>query len=323
MPSRGRRGVALLHDAADVDRAHAILLLGQQEIVARLLVRGIDLEQHHVLGIVFAHDGRAQQRVVFAVHRGRRAARSRSASIPYASRYASASTGWYAYSEGKPWISTSCGSQILRRARNRPARTAGRRLRWARGTRAESPRASPARTAGWRAAAPPFRGRSAPSCRSGCRGGSTASRCGETASARRSAASSSARKRAYFAVRELLVKRCRRWEGIKQECSAAHDLPAVDPDIEFAAHDVDVRRRIPVRAGVRAVGIAERDVDAGNLFVLQNVADHVAHRRCWCRWRIRPRGRCSHRCGSSSRTRLPAPCWRSGPRAGGCPRPRW
>ena len=35
--------------------------------------------------------------------------------------------------------------------------------------------------------------------------------------------------------------------------------------------------RIPVRAGVRAVGIAERDVDAGDLFVLQNVADHVVH----------------------------------------------
>ena len=42
-----------------------------------------------------------------------------------------------------------------------------------------------------------------------------------------------------------------------------HDLPAVDPDIELAAHDVDVGGGIPVGAGVRAVRIAEGDVNAG------------------------------------------------------------
>ena len=33
--------------------------------------------------------------------------------------------------------------------------------------------------------------------------------------------------------------------------------------------------RIPVGAGVRAVGIAERNVDAGIFLVLQNVADDI------------------------------------------------
>ena len=36
-----------------------------------------------------------------------------------------------------------------------------------------------------------------------------------------------------------------------------------------------MRGRVPVGAGVRAVGIAERDVDAGELLVLQDVADDV------------------------------------------------
>src|ERR1035438_5897607 len=86
--------------------------------------------------------------------------------------------------------------------------------------------------------------------------------------------SSTARKRACFASEYSRLKR-RRWEGIKQECSAAHDLAAVDPDVEIAAHDVDVGRRVPVRAGVRAVRIAERDVNAGDFLVLENVADDV------------------------------------------------
>src|ERR1019366_8451532 len=68
-----------------------------------------------------------------------------------------------------------------------------------------------------------------------------------------------------------------RWEGIKQKCSAAHNLAAVDPDVEIAAHDVDVGRRVPVRAGMRAVRIAERDVNAGDFLVLENVADYVVN----------------------------------------------
>src|ERR1035441_9045893 len=60
--------------------------------------------------------------------------------------------------------------------------------------------------------------------------------------------SSRARKRACLASVKSWLKRWR-WEGIKQECSAAHNLAAVDPDVEIAAHDVDVGRRIPVRPG--------------------------------------------------------------------------
>src|SRR5262249_2625727 len=52
----------------------------------------------------------------------------------------------------------------------------------------------------------------------------------------------------------------------------------VDPDVELPTHDVYVSRRIPVRAGVRGVRIPERDVDAGNLLILQNIADHVPNR---------------------------------------------
>src|ERR1017187_8683822 len=87
---------------------------------------------------------------------------------------------------------------------------------------------------------------------------------------------SRARKRAYLASEKSWLK-CRRWEGIKQECSAAHNLAAVDPDVEIAAHDVDVGRRVPVRAGMRAVRIAERDVNTGDFLVLENIADDVVN----------------------------------------------
>src|SRR5664279_6339578 len=86
--------------------------------------------------------------------------------------------------------------------------------------------------------------------------------------------SSTARKRPCFASEYSRLK-CRRWEGIKQECSAAHDLAAVDPDVEIAAHDVDVGRRVPVGAGVRAVGVAKGDVNAGNFLVLEDVTNDV------------------------------------------------
>ena len=45
--------------------------------------------------------------------------------------------------------------------------------------------------------------------------------------------------------------------------------------LNFAADDVDVGGGIPVGAGVRAVGIAERDVDAGIFLVLQDLADDM------------------------------------------------
>src|SRR5690349_16457401 len=86
----------------------------------------------------------------------------------------------------------------------------------------------------------------------------------------------SARKRSYFAADHCRLNACRS-EDIKEEFSVAHDLPPIDPNIELSPHHVDVRCRIPVGAGVRSVGIAERDVDAGNLLVLQDVADYVTH----------------------------------------------
>src|SRR5947209_583606 len=82
--------------------------------------------------------------------------------------------------------------------------------------------------------------------------------------------SSSARKRAYFSGDQLSLNH-RRCEGIKQKRSAVHNLPAIDPDVELAPHDIDVSGRIPVGAGVGAVRIPERDVDAGDLFVLENI----------------------------------------------------
>ena len=54
-----------------------------------------------------------------------------------------------------------------------------------------------------------------------------------------------------------------------------HDLLTVDPDIELAADHINVGLAIPVRTGVCAVRIAESDMDAGNLLVLKNIADHV------------------------------------------------
>ena len=63
--------------------------------------------------------------------------------------------------------------------------------------------------------------------------------------------------------------------------NSIRNLPSVmicrssDPDVEARADDVDVGRREPVGAGVVAVGIAEGDVDAGKLLVLQDVADDV------------------------------------------------
>ena len=47
----------------------------------------------------------------------------------------------------------------------------------------------------------------------------------------------------------------------------------LEPDVEAEADYVDVGAGAPGRAGVLAVGIAEGDVDAGEFFVLKDVAD--------------------------------------------------
>src|SRR5581483_12358110 len=59
------------------------------------------------------------------------------------------------------------------------------------------------------------------------------------------------------------------------ELAFTHDLLVVHPDVELASDHVDVRGRIPLRASVFPVRVAERDVDTGELFVLEDVADHV------------------------------------------------
>ncbi len=58
-------------------------------------------------------------------------------------------------------------------------------------------------------------------------------------------------------------------------CSVTRFGPASDSSqmLKPRPDNVDVRAGTPGRAGVLAVGIAESDVDAGELLVLQNVAD--------------------------------------------------
>src|SRR5215469_5322913 len=64
-----------------------------------------------------------------------------------------------------------------------------------------------------------------------------------------------------------------------QKLPFTHDLlfalSVAEPDIELQSDYIDVRRGLPRRARVRSVGIAERDVNAGKLFVLQNISDHA------------------------------------------------
>src|SRR5579863_1622937 len=88
--------------------------------------------------------------------------------------------------------------------------------------------------------------------------------------------SSRRRNRWYFSGVKLELNR---WRGSRitsdQKLAGPHDLPVIGPDVELRADHVDVRRRIPLRAGVRAVGVSECDVDSGELLVLQNIADHA------------------------------------------------
>jgi hypothetical protein len=60
-----------------------------------------------------------------------------------------------------------------------------------------------------------------------------------------------------------------------QKFPPAHDLLAVDPDVEVAAHHVNVCRGIPFGTRVFSVGISECDMYAGKFLILQNLADHV------------------------------------------------
>ncbi len=61
--------------------------------------------------------------------------------------------------------------------------------------------------------------------------------------------------------------------GSDEKLPALHHLLVVEPDVEIAADAVDVGLGDPGLAGVLGVGMAKGDVDAGNFFVLQDVAD--------------------------------------------------
>src|SRR5664280_643165 len=61
--------------------------------------------------------------------------------------------------------------------------------------------------------------------------------------------------------------------GLDKEAALLHDLLAVNPDIEVQAHDINVSAGIPLRAGMRTVGVSERNVQAGKFLVLQDLPD--------------------------------------------------
>jgi hypothetical protein len=70
----------------------------------------------------------------------------------------------------------------------------------------------------------------------------------------------------------------------------ADDLVVVDPDVAAACQDVDVRLRLPRRAGLAAVGIAEREVTPGTFSSCSRMPI-ISSARGWCRSAARRRGR--------------------------------
>src|SRR5438105_12958004 len=60
-----------------------------------------------------------------------------------------------------------------------------------------------------------------------------------------------------------------------QELPAAHYLLAVEPDVEIASHTIDMRFRNPIGAGVLGIRMTKGEMNAGNFFVLQNVANYM------------------------------------------------
>src|SRR4051795_1431423 len=59
---------------------------------------------------------------------------------------------------------------------------------------------------------------------------------------------------------------------------AAHDLALVCPDVKVASYYVDMCRRAPLSPRMRAIRITKGHVNARDLLVLQNVADHFVNR---------------------------------------------
>ena len=56
--------------------------------------------------------------------------------------------------------------------------------------------------------------------------------------------------------------------ALHQKSTGSHNLLAVEPHIEITSHAVDVRFGKPLGAGVLAVGITKRNMNAWNFFVL-------------------------------------------------------
>ena len=78
----------------------------------------------------------------------------------------------------------------------------------------------------------------------------------------------------FFAALRM-TKRLRFRLRFQQKLPLLHDLLSIHPNVEFAADNINMSGRIPVRPRVEAVRIAESDVYTGIFLVLQNLADYV------------------------------------------------
>src|SRR5215472_9836566 len=73
----------------------------------------------------------------------------------------------------------------------------------------------------------------------------------------------------------------RAWLSLNKKLPFAHNLlfafAIAEPDVELEPNYIDMRCRLPRRAGVRSVRIAERNMDARKFLILQNVPNHARH----------------------------------------------
>src|SRR5438046_3565822 len=60
-----------------------------------------------------------------------------------------------------------------------------------------------------------------------------------------------------------------------EKASVLHDVPTVHRDRRVRCKHVDMRWALPVGSGLEAIGIAERDMDARKLLILQEVANNL------------------------------------------------
>jgi hypothetical protein len=62
---------------------------------------------------------------------------------------------------------------------------------------------------------------------------------------------------------------------LNKKAPVVHDLLFFDPYVESQTDNIDMRSRCPGSARVLAIRIAEGNVDAGELLVLEDVADDI------------------------------------------------